>query len=356
MREVPAAIVRPLLDWYDANARSLPWRDAPTPYRVWVSEIMLQQTRVEAGRPYFERFMAALPTVQALAEADEQTLLKLWEGLGYYNRARNLQKAARLVLERFGGELPATPAQLLTLPGIGPYTAGAIASIAFGYPAAAVDGNVLRVLSRLTAYEGDVLAAGVREQAARALEDILPARAGDFNQAMMELGALVCLPGGAPKCLVCPLREHCRARALGLENELPHKAPKKQRRIEQLTVLLALHEGRVALRRRPPRGLLAGLWEYPHLPGLLTPPQLDAPLAALGLQTNGALPAGEAKHIFTHIEWQMTGYYLPCDTDSAPPDWVWVTPHQLAQTYPVPSAFGAYTALLVPRPDDKRAP
>ncbi len=347
IHHIPAEITPPLLAWYDANARVLPWRSDPTPYRVWISEIMLQQTRVEAGLPYFERFMAALPTVQHLASVDEQTLLKLWEGLGYYNRARNLQKAAKIIVNEHGGQLPGTPQQLLSLPGIGPYTAGAIASIAFGYPVPAVDGNVLRVLARLTAYQGDVLAAGVKEKTAAALQQILPQRVGDFNQALMELGALVCLPNGTPKCLLCPLREQCRARAEGLENNLPVKAPKKQRRTEQRTVLLALHEGRVALRRRPAEGLLADLWEFPSLPGQLTKDQLPTQLADLGLAVEGLLEAGPAKHIFTHIEWHMTGWYVQCSTSDAPADWVWVTPRELKKEYPVPSAFRAYTKLLI---------
>ncbi len=344
---VPAGMVAPLLEWYAANARTLPWREHPTPYNVWVSEIMLQQTRVEAGLPYFRRFVAALPDVAALAAADEQTLLKLWEGLGYYSRVRNLQKAARVVMEQYGGQLPGTPQQLEKLPGIGPYTAGAIASIAFQYRTPAVDGNVLRVLSRVTAFGQDVRAPGVREAAAQALERILPPRAGDFNQALMDLGAMVCLPNGAPKCLLCPLRELCRARQLGLENQLPIKPAKKGRRTEEHTVLLALHEGRVALRRRPAQGLLAGLWEYPSLPGRLSAEALRQALPALGVQADAVLPSGEAKHIFTHMEWQMTGYYVTCLTADAPADWVWVTPAELKKEYPVPSAFRAYTALLL---------
>lgn len=343
---IPAAIVEPLLAWYDANARVLPWRSQPTPYRVWVSETMLQQTRVEAVRPYFARFMQALPDIAALAAVDEQTLLKLWEGLGYYSRARNLHKAAGVVMQQYGGRLPADPQLLAKLPGIGPYTAGAIASIAFNYPAAAVDGNVLRVLSRLTAFQQDVGPAAVRAATAQALLRILPARVGAFNQALMELGALVCLPNTAPKCLLCPLAALCRGRAVGLETQLPVKAKKKPRAVQQRTVLLALHEGRVALRRRPDEGLLAGLWEFPALEGALTAGQLPARLAALGLHVQGLSDAGSARHIFTHLEWQMHGWYVQCADDSAPADWLWVTPQQLAGRYAVPSAFRAFTAKL----------
>ena len=345
---ISSKIVRPLLDWYAVNARTLPWRSEPTPYRVWLSEIMLQQTRVEAGLPYFERFVAALPTVQALADADEQQLLKLWEGLGYYSRARNLQKTAQIIVREYGGQLPSTPQELLKLPGIGPYTAGAISSIAFGYPVPAVDGNVLRVLSRITAYTGDVLAAGVKEKTSAALQKILPEDAGAFNQALMELGALVCLPNGAPKCLFCPVREFCQAHAQGIANELPVKAPKKARRIEERTVLLAACGGRIALRKRPPEGLLADLWEFPSLDGKHSPAALQAQLDRLGLRVDGIRSAGAAKHIFSHIEWHMTGWFVDCHDFAAPEGWVWVTPQELETNYPVPSAFRAYTQQVLP--------
>ncbi len=348
INRIPSEIIRPLLDWYAANARTLPWRSEPTPYRVWLSEIMLQQTRVEAGLPYFERFVAALPTVQALAEADEQQLLKLWEGLGYYSRARNLQKAARIIVQEYDGQLPSTPQELLKLPGIGPYTAGAISSIAFGYPAPAVDGNVLRVLSRVTAYADDVLAAGVKEKTSAALQKILPEEVGAFNQALMELGALVCLPNGAPKCLICPLCEFCRAHAQGMENELPVKAPKKARRIEERTVLLATCGGRIALHKRPPEGLLADLWEFPSLDGNLSPTALQTQLRELGLRVDGLRSAGGAKHIFSHIEWHMTGWFAECHDFAAPEGWFWVTPQELATEYPIPSAFRAYTKQVLP--------
>lgn len=347
IHHVPSEIVQPLLAWYDSSARVLPWRNENTPYRVWISEIMLQQTRVDTGLPYFERFVAALPTVQALAEADEQVLLKLWEGLGYYNRVRNLQKAARIVMENYGGQIPGTAEELEKLPGIGAYTAGAISSIAFQYKAPAVDGNVLRVLSRITGFDQDVMASGVKEKTADSLRRILPDRVGDFNQALMELGALICLPNGAPKCLMCPVRELCTAHRQGNELELPVKPEKKARRSEKRTILLPICEGKIALHKREAGGLLAELWEYPSLEGALLPEQVKAELCKTGLVVQEITFAAKAKHIFSHIEWHMTGYYVHCSRDSAPADWVWVTPQQLAEEYPVPSAFRAYTSLLV---------
>lgn len=343
---LPAEIVEPLLHWYDGNARVLPWRNRPTPYRVWISEIMLQQTRVDTGLPYFERFVDALPDIASLAAADEQSLLKLWEGLGYYNRVRNLQKAARIVMERYGGVLPSVPEQLEELPGIGAYTAGAIASIAYGFKAPAVDGNVLRVLSRVTAFEGSIDAPGVREKTAEALKTILPERVGDFNQSLMELGALVCVPNGAPHCAGCPLRGLCRAHALGNEENYPVKAPKKERHIECWTVLLILNGDRAALCRRPDKGLLADLWGFPSVPDNVPDSGLELWLKTWKLEPESVQPLCRAKHVFTHIEWHMTGYAVRCKGAQLPDGWVWATRDELKNVYPVPSAYRAYTAVL----------
>lgn len=225
-------IAAPLLAWYDSGRRILPWREEPTPYHVWLSEIMLQQTRVEAVKPYYDRFLQALPDIESLAAADEEKLLKLWEGLGYYNRARNLKKAAQILVSEYGGRMPDDYEIILSLPGIGSYTAGAISSIAFGKAYPAVDGNVLRILARLRTDERDILQAGVKKSVEEELADVMPKdRPGDFNQALMELGAMVCIPNGAPKCDVCPWKELCRARAQGITGEFPKKAGKKPRSI-----------------------------------------------------------------------------------------------------------------------------
>ena len=256
-------ITEPLLQWYRRNRRELPWRQNPTPYRVWVSEIMLQQTRIEAARGYFERFMAALPDVFALAEASEETVLKLWEGLGYYSRARNLHKTAKRIVSDYGGHFPETAAELRKLPGIGDYTAGAIASIAFDQKESAVDGNVLRVYSRLERCGENIGDAKLKKRVGEELRAIYPeCGCGDFTSALMELGETVCLPG-MPRCLLCPLREVCAAHAAGEETLYPVMPEKKKRRIERRNVLLYIKGDRVALRKRPETGLLAGLWEYP---------------------------------------------------------------------------------------------
>lgn len=338
-------IVEPLLQWYDLHARVLPWREEPTPYRVWISEIMLQQTRVEAVKPYFERFLAALPDVTALAEAPETRLLKLWEGLGYYNRVRNLQKAARRIVGEFGGRFPADFEQLLSLPGIGEYTAGAIASISFGQPVPAVDGNVLRVVARLSGSRADVADPAVRRAFGRALQAVYPAgRCGDFTQSLMELGAIVCLPNGMPKCESCPLSSCCTARRDGSFAELPVKPAKKARKIEARTVFILRCGDRIALRRRPKTGLLAGLWELPSAAGTLTPEAAAAQLRKWRLAAGPLRPAAGGKHIFTHLEWHMTGYIAECRSPSA--GFEWTDRRRLTEEISLPSAFKAFAGSL----------
>jgi len=331
------AMIPPLLDWFQDHARSLPWREDPQPYHVWISEIMLQQTRVAAVLGYYARFLDRLPTVEALAKVPEQELLKLWEGLGYYNRARNLQKAARKICDELEGVFPSSYDRLLELPGIGEYTAGAIASIAYGQPVPAVDGNVLRVITRLTADRSDIGRPETKKAIRSALEQIIPAAfPGRFNQALMELGALVCLPNGAPLCRQCPLRALCRARREELIDQIPVKEKKKARRIQERKVCLIFHKGRIALRRRPEEGLLAGLWEYPNFaPGEPGPEQW-------GLNCTAGRDGGAGKHIFTHIEWHMTALCMAADSDRLPEGWVWADETALRERYPIPNAFACF--------------
>ena len=346
-------ISKPLLKWYDENRRILPWREEATPYRVWVSEIMLQQTRVEAVKPYFERFMRALPDIGALAEAKEEELLKLWEGLGYYNRVRNLQKAAIQIVESYGGEMPASYEALLTLSGIGSYTAGAIASIAFGIRKPAVDGNVLRAVSRLRADERLISDAKVKLSVEEDLERTMPAdRPGDFNQALMEIGACVCIPNGAPLCGECPLKEICKANRLGRQQEFPRKEGRKPRTIEEKTILLVRDGERIAVRKRKAKGLLAGLYEFPSLEGFRSAQEVAAFLNRNGISPIRIRQIEDAKHIFTHKEWHMKGYLIRVDelekglpgADTA--DWLMIEPQQTQTAYPIPSAFGAYSKYL----------
>lgn len=326
----------PLLEWYRENARVLPWRSDPTPYHVWVSEIMLQQTRVTAVLDHYRRFLAVLPTVEALAQCSEDTLMKLWQGLGYYSRARNLQKAAQVISEEYGGEFPHSYAAIRALPGVGDYTAGAISSIAFGIPEPAVDGNVLRVVSRLTDLHSDVTKPETKKTLTAALRSVMPLNCpGDFNQALMELGATVCLPNGTPLCEQCPAAGFCAARREGTALELPVKPPKKGRKVEERTVYLIFKEGKVALRKRSPKGLLAGLWEYPNeLSPWSCPVEGEPEFAATG------------KHIFSHIEWRMTAYALEATMEALPEGWVWADRRALAESYSVPSAFAPFAHIV----------
>ena len=344
----PTALER-LPDWFLSVRRALPWRENVTPYRVWVSEIMLQQTRIEAVIPYFERFMAAFPTIEALANAEHDHLMKMWEGLGYYSRARNLQKAARVIVEQYGGEMPADYKALRALPGIGPYTAGAVASIAFGLPHAAVDGNVLRVMARFYDHHGDVLFPTVKAELTALVEAALPQdRPALFNQGLMELGETCCLPNTAPRCEQCPLKADCQGFAKGTAAQLPIRMAKKSRRVERRTVLVPVSftdTPQVLLHKRADSGLLAGLWELPNLPTEEAPAPA-AWIASLGghVQRTAELP--NAKHIFTHIEWQMQGIAAITDRFTPPDDYVWVDADALRTQYALPSAFSAYTRAL----------
>ena len=339
--ELLAAAVPLLTEWYKTVKKDLPWRRNPTPYRVWISEIMLQQTRIEAAIPYYERFLARLPDVPSLAGVPGDELMKLWEGLGYYSRARNLKKAAAVVMERYGGVLPETAGELRQLPGIGDYTAGAIASIACGRPEPAVDGNVLRVLARLTEWSSDVLAQKTRRQAAEALREVYPSgrSAGLLTEGLMELGETVCLPNGSPHCEECPLADICLACRSGTAERYPVRRAARQRRQEQITVLLLEKDGRFALCRRPEEGLLAGMWQFPNEPGRLEGSEVRKAAERLGLETRDVTPAGTGHHVFSHVEWHMTGWHVACRGGEPDGSLIWFTPEQIQTEVALPAAF-----------------
>lgn len=326
-----------LLAWYDKNKRDLPWRHTSDAYPIWISEIMLQQTRVESVRGYWQRFLAELPTVQSLADVEEDRLLKLWEGLGYYSRARNLRRAAVDIVERFEGVLPADYQALLSLCGIGEYTAGAIASIAYGIPVPAVDGNVLRVMARFYADGANIMNAAVRSSMRKRLAALIPNdRPGVFNQALMELGATVCLPNGAPHCEACPLCALCLAHKRGQERRFPVRSEKKKRRTENRTVfVLKNSEGAAAGYRRSGEGLLAAMWQLPDEMGRLGTEAVAQRLDGWGMRPLGEWRFYDRRHIFTHIEWHMHVCAVTVETDALPKDWVWLdrTVHSLPSAY-----------------------
>lgn len=338
-------MAEPLTRWYRENKRELPWRQSPDAYRVWVSEIMLQQTRVEAVKPYYERFLKRLPTVRDLAKAEEDVLLKLWEGLGYYNRVRNMQKAAQQVMIDHNGKFPETYEEIRALKGIGSYTAGAISAFAYGIPKPAVDGNVLRVISRLTGSREDIMKQSVRKKIEEALEHVIPeGEASDFDQGLIELGALVCVPNGEPHCGECPLSHLCKAREQGLTGEIPVRSKAKPRKIENRTVLIFKDGQKLAVRKRPGKGLLAGLYEFPNLTGHLSMDEVTAYSKEIGLAPIRIRPLEKAKHIFSHIEWHMTGYEVIVDEleKTNEKGFLFALPEEIGKKYSIPSAFEVY--------------
>lgn len=359
-------IVQPLQDWFAGNARVLPWREEPRPYYVWISEIMLQQTRVEAVKGYFERFITELPDVKALAECEEDKLLKLWEGLGYYNRVRNLNAAAIQIMEAYDGRIPDDYQELLKLKGIGHYTAGAIASIAYGKPVPAVDGNVLRVISRVTCDDSDIMKQSVRNHMEEKLAEIMQAEhtaviPGVFNQALMELGATVCVPNGMPHCMECPWQNLCEAKKRGCIESLPVKKKAKSRRIEEMTVLVIRDDEKVAIHKRSASGLLAGLYELPNLPGYLDTEAVLSYIRELGYAPIRITPLADAKHIFSHVEWRMKGYVVSIeepgneisDEDARyykeqrkKKKLVFVDAADAKERYAIPAAFAAYAGYM----------
>lgn len=338
LRELPNR----LLPWFEKNRRDLPWRRDREPYHVWLSEIMLQQTRVEAVKGYYERFLLRLPTLEALAAAEENELLKLWEGLGYYSRVRNLQKAAQIIVRDYGGVFPRDYESVLALPGVGAYTAGAICSICYEQPMPAVDGNVLRVVSRVLASDLPIGEERVKRGVARELAKHYPAgRCGDFTQALMELGATVCLPNGAPKCDVCPLGDVCKAKKEGTQGSYPVREEKKPRRVERRTVFFLQCGDKIAVCKRPKTGLLAGLWQLPDAAGELTVEEILRQAEEWGVHPRNIRKTVQRTHIFTHVEWKLTCCWLDCAEENG---FTWVTRRELEESIGLPTAYRQFLA------------
>ena len=326
-----------LLPWYEEHKRDLPWRQDRQPYHVWISEIMLQQTRVEAVKGYYTRFLSTLPTVESLAECDDDLLHKLWEGLGYYSRVRNLKKAARMIMTEFGGQFPTEHETVLSLPGIGAYTAGAISSICFDAPTPAVDGNVLRLVSRILNDPSPIDLPATKASVTAALAAVYPKEAGTFTQALMELGATLCGPNRKPDCDSCPCRDFCLGYREGTAETLPVKAPKKEKRQEDRTVFILSCDGRYALEKRPQKGLLAGLWQFPNISGQPDTKELLHTVESMGLRPREIYKEVFKKHIFTHIQWNMKGIYLEVAEPAG--SFQWFTPQQINSQAALPTAF-----------------
>ena len=335
--EIPANLPQLLLRWYQENKRDLPWRRDDEPYHVWVSEIMLQQTRVEAVKGYYARFLEALPTVADLAACDDDRLHKLWEGLGYYSRVRNMKKCASVLVQCYGGRFPRNYDAIRALPGIGDYTAGAICSICFDMPTPAVDGNVLRVISRLLDDATPIDLPAQKKLVQQSLASVYPREAGSFTQALMELGATVCGPNRSPDCKNCPCSDICLATERGTAEALPVKSPKKGRREEERTVLILRCKDRYAVTRRPESGLLAGLWQLPDVAGKLEAVQVLQLLDELGASPRELLRQADKQHIFTHVQWSLRGFYL--EVAACPERWQWFTEEEIRKNVALPTAY-----------------
>ncbi len=330
-------IRKPIIKWYQKNKRELSWRKEKNPYHIWISEIMLQQTRIEAVKQYYERFLKQIPTIQNLAEIEEEKLLKLWEGLGYYNRARNLKKAAQVIQEKYKGEMPKHYKELVQLPGIGEYTAGAISSIAYNEQVPAVDGNVLRVVSRVVGSKKDVLESKTKKEFTQKLQEIMPEQAGDFNEGLMELGELICIPNGNPLCEKCPLQEICVAKCENLTKLIPVRKQKVKRKKEGKTVFLLEFKEKIAIQKREKTGLLANMYQFPSIDKKINKKEIESVLQKWKLKVRQIEEIGTHHHVFSHLEWDMIGYKI--QVDCANEEFMWVNKKDIIKKYPIPGAF-----------------
>lgn len=335
--ELIKKMTNPVIKWYQENKRDLPWRKEKNPYHIWLSEIMLQQTRIEAVKQYYERFLEQIPNIQVLAEVEEQKLLKLWEGLGYYNRARNLKKSAQIIQEKYNGEMPKTYQELVQLPGIGEYTAGAISSIAYNEKIPAVDGNVLRVVSRVIGSKKDILERTTKKEMTQKLQEIMPKQAGDFNEGLMELGELICIPNGEPLCEKCPLQDICVAKNKKLTSFIPVRNQKIKRKKEEKTVFLLEFEGKIAIRKREETGLLANMYEFPNIDKKINKKEIEIILQNWSLAAKQIKKIGTHHHVFSHIEWDMIGYKI--EVNKRNKIFTWIKKQDILKKYPIPGAF-----------------
>lgn len=344
---IPKDFAEKVISYFQKEGRLLPWREGRDPYRIWISEIMLQQTRIEAVIPYYHRFLTELPDIFSLAACPEEKLLKLWEGLGYYARARNLKKAALTIVTEHSGIIPEEAEALQKLPGIGEYTAGAISSIAFGKKAPAVDGNVMRVLTRVLADESDIALPATKKKLSLWLKEIYPEgkEAGDLTEGIMEIGERICIPVGAPLCTVCPLKDLCKAKKENKTHLIPVKSPKKERKIIPMTVFILSSSGKIALRKRPEEGLLAGMWEYYNKQEKLSKEDAFSLLQEEGFAPKNIKSFGKGKHIFTHLEWHMEGFFVECEKEKE--GFVWATPEEIAKNFALPTAFQIFTKKIL---------
>lgn len=343
--ELIKKIRNPIIKWYQKNKRQLPWREEKNAYHIWISEIMLQQTRIEAVKNYYQRFLKELPTIQDLAQVEEEKLLKLWEGLGYYNRARNLKKAAQIIQQKYEGKMPKAYQQLIQLPGIGEYTAGAIASIAYEEKVPAVDGNVLRVISRVIGSKKDILERKTKKEMTETLAKIMPKQAGDFNEGLMELGELICIPNGKPICEECPIQKNCIAYKEAITEEIPVRKQKIKRQKEEKTVLVLEYNQKIAIQKRKNIGLLAGMYEFPNINKKLDRKEIEQLLEKWEVKVKNIEKLGTHRHIFSHIEWDMIGYKVKVENQKK--EFIWAKKEEILKNYAIPTAFMPFREVIM---------
>ncbi len=347
MNKINQTLGNNLVTWYQQNKRSLPWRDTGNAYDVWLSEIMLQQTRIEAVKPKFYLFKETFPTIEDLAKANDDVLLRVWEGLGYYSRARNLKKCAKILVEQYNGKLPQEYNQLIQLPGIGPYTAGAISSIAYHKPHSAVDGNVLRIFTRIFEITEDIRDTKTKNNIEKIIDSFLqenPFFSSDFNQGCMELGEVICVPNGKPKCDSCPIQQYCLAHLHDKTDSIPYRSALNKRKIINRTLFMIRDGERFLIHKRPQSGLLAGMYEFIGVDSFLTRKEIITLLESQNIHPLKIKKLPDAKHIFTHLEWHMHAYEITVEQIESleKENYLLLNKTELS-TRAIPSAFKKYT-------------
>lgn len=331
-----------IIKWYQKNKRELPWRKDTNPYHIWVSEIMLQQTRIEAVIEYYHHFLEKIPDIETLSIIEDEVLLKLWEGLGYYNRARNLKIAAIQIMKDYQGKFPTKYIEIIKLKGIGEYTASAISSICYNEPQVTVDGNVLRVFTRFYNDTRNIDDLKTKKSIREFLQQIIPKESGDFNQGLMEIGEVICIPNGVPKCSICPLQKDCLAYQNNTYQELPIRKEKIKKKEENYTILLFQYQDEYAIYQRKEESLLNNLWAFPHLEGFLTLKKLKSYLQEQKIEYQQIQQGIQSTHIFTHKKWNMISYQIKITTKNKLPQYTWKKLSEIKKEYPIPTAYKSF--------------
>ena len=335
-----------IVKWYQENKRDLPWRKGKNPYHIWISEIMLQQTRIEAVIGYYYRFLEKIPDIKTLATIEEKSLLKLWEGLGYYNRARNLKIAANQIENEYQGKFPTTYVEIIKLKGIGEYTASAISSICYNEPQVTIDGNVLRVFTRFYNDQRNIDEPRTKKSIREYLQKIIPEESGDFNQGLMEIGETICIPNGIPKCNICPLKKDCLANHYNTYQDLPIRKKKIVKKQEDYTVLIFQNQDEVAIYQRTKESLLNNLWGFPQIEGLFSMEEIKDYLIKQNIKYQYIQQGIQNTHIFTHKKWNMISYKIRLTTNYSLKQYKWKKISEIKEEFAIPTAYKPFLEFL----------